>query len=110
MTNKNIVKQTAVFFAFTVILAAAFAVSLFLGTEQLDLSTETGKLILYKLRLPRSALVLISGALLAGTGAMFQLFFRNSLADPGLMGISSGATLGAICFAVFFVTNAPGIA
>lgn len=39
---------------------------------------------------------MISGALLAGSGAAFQMLFRNQLAEPGIIGISSGATLGAI--------------
>jgi len=46
--------------------------------------------------LPRSLLVLLTGVLLGGSGAVFQLFFRNPLAEPGIMGISSGATLGAV--------------
>ena len=36
------------------------------------------------------------GALLGGTGAVFQGFFRNPLADPGIMGVCSGATFGAV--------------
>ncbi len=61
-------------------------------TEDMDFS----RVILLKLRLPRCILVLLSGALLGGAGAIFQLFFRNPLAEPGIMGISSGATLGAV--------------
>ncbi len=57
--------------------------------------------ILVTLRLPRSILALLSGALLAGAGTVFQGFFRNSLADPGLIGVSSGATLGAVLFSIF---------
>lgn len=77
------------------VLVLFFCVSLFFGAE-----TPTFFLIRY-LRLPRSVLVLLSGALLAGSGAVFQLFFRNSLAEPGLLGISSGATLGAVSSACF---------
>lgn len=40
--------------------------------------------------------MLLSGALLAASGAVFQMFFRNPLAEPGLLGISAGATLGAV--------------
>lgn len=72
------------------VLVLSFCVSLFFGAE-----TPTFFLIRY-LRLPRSVLVLLSGALLAGSGAVFQMFFRNPLAEPGLLGISSGATLGAV--------------
>jgi hypothetical protein len=53
------------------------------------------RMILINIRVPRTLLAFASGALLAGAGAAFQLFFRNPLAEPGIMGISSGATLGA---------------
>jgi iron complex transport system permease protein len=52
--------------------------------------------ILYKLRLPRAALVALTGAALGGSGAAYQGLFRNPLADPYLIGISSGAGLGAV--------------
>ncbi len=59
------------------------------------------KIIILDLRLPRALLVLLTGILLGGSGAVFQLFFRNPLAEPGIMGISSGATLGAVIANVF---------
>lgn len=58
-------------------------------------------LILTKIRVPRALLSVLCGALLGGAGAMFQGFFRNPLADSGIMGISSGATLGAVCSGFF---------
>ncbi|MBQ0001927.1 MAG: iron ABC transporter permease [Treponema sp.] len=58
-------------------------------------------IILTKIRIPRALLSVLCGALLGGTGAMFQGFFRNPLADSGIMGISSGATLGAVCSGFF---------
>lgn len=61
--------------------------------------------IIFTLRLPRSLLALIAGILLGASGACFQRFFRNSLAEPGIIGISSAATLGAI-----FSTLLSGIA
>ena len=59
------------------------------------------KIIFLRLRLPRALLVLLTGIMLGGSGAVFQLFFRNPLAEPGIMGISSGATLGAVVASVF---------
>ena len=85
-----------------VILIISFLLSLILGAEKISFSSLTGnlssfeKIILFKLRLPRSCLVLLTGILLGGSGAVFQVFFRNPLAEPGIMGISSGATLGAV--------------
>lgn len=52
--------------------------------------------ILIQLRLPRTLLVALTGAALAGSGAAYQGLFRNPLADPYLIGIASGAGLGAV--------------
>ncbi|MEL6291387.1 MAG: iron ABC transporter permease [Pseudomonadota bacterium] len=54
------------------------------------------KLVLVDLRLPRTLLAAFVGAALALSGAMMQGMFRNPLADPGLIGVSAGATLAAI--------------
>lgn len=94
-------------FAITIfVLTAAFILSLALGAEKLPFKTIFGggdkfqNIILWNIRLPRSLLVLVTGILLGGSGAVFQMFFRNPLAEPGIMGISSGATLGAVCASV----------
>jgi iron complex transport system permease protein len=47
-------------------------------------------------RLPHTILIAITGAALAGSGAAYQGLFRNPLADPYLIGVASGAGLGAI--------------
>jgi len=53
------------------------------------------------LRLPRVALAALVGACLAAAGVLYQALFRNALADPYVLGVSSGAGLGAaIAFAV----------
>lgn len=52
--------------------------------------------IIFALRLPRTVLMAVTGAALAGSGAAYQGLFRNPLADPYLIGVSSGAGLGAI--------------
>ena len=94
-----------------IILIFSFVISLCLGAEKIDFSLllkdffinsqnpelNFQKIILFKLRLPRSLLALLTGILLAGSGAIFQMFFRNPLAEPGIMGLSSGATLGCFC-------------
>ncbi len=54
------------------------------------------QVILFELRLPRIVLALFVGAALAMAGACFQALLRNALADPYLLGISSGAALGVI--------------
>lgn len=57
---------------------------------------DTFTTILFDIRLPRTVLVALTGAALSGSGAAYQGLFRNPLADPYLLGIASGAGLGAI--------------
>jgi len=52
--------------------------------------------ILWNIRLPRAALIALTGMALGGSGAAYQGLFRNPLADPFLIGIASGAGLGAV--------------
>jgi iron complex transport system permease protein len=53
-------------------------------------------LIITELRLPRTVLALLVGAALGLSGAVLQGLTRNPLAEPGLLGVSSGAALGAV--------------
>jgi heme transport system permease protein len=72
-------------------LPSAFVSWLEGGTE-----TEVHALVLLDIRLPRTLLAVFVGASLAVSGALMQGLFRNPLADPGLLGVSSGAALGAV--------------
>ena len=54
------------------------------------------ELVLTAIRLPRVVLGVLVGAGLAASGALMQGLFRNPLADPGLIGVSSGAALAAV--------------
>ncbi len=58
-------------------------------------------LIVQDIRLPRTVLALIVGAVLGLAGAVLQGFTRNPLAEPALLGVSSGAALGAV-IAIYF--------
>ena len=51
--------------------------------------------LVLQLRAPRLVLALAAGSLLALCGASLQAQFRNPLAEPGLIGVSAGAALGA---------------
>lgn len=62
---------------------------------------EAARLILIELRLPRLVLALTIGAGLGLTGAVLQGYFRNPLADPGIVGVTSSAGLGAV-IALYF--------
>ncbi len=57
-------------------------------------------IIVFDIRLPRALLGFLIGAALAVSGAVMQGLFRNPLADPGLIGVSSGASLGAVTIIV----------
>jgi len=57
---------------------------------------QTIRLIVLELRLPRLLIVLASGAALAVSGAVMQGIFRNALADPALLGVSSGGALAIV--------------
>ena len=54
------------------------------------------EIILIDYRLPRGILAFLVGASLGASGVCFQGLFRNSLADPFVVGVSSGAALGAV--------------
>jgi len=58
--------------------------------------TETERAIILSLRLPRALLAGLVGAGLSVSGAIFQALLRNPLADPYILGVSSGAAVGAI--------------
>ena len=67
-----------------------------LFTGKLSTGLQTSAFIIWGIRLPRTALVLLTGAALGGSGAAYQGLFRNPLADPYLIGVASGAGLGAV--------------
>jgi iron complex transport system permease protein len=71
-------------------------VSFFPGVRlQLDWP-ETFNVIIFSIRLPHTILIAMTGAALSGSGAVYQGLFRNPLADPYLIGVASGAGLGAV--------------
>lgn len=58
--------------------------------------TSAAEVIVFQLRLPRVLLAAVVGGALAASGTVFQGLFRNALADPAIIGVSSGAALGAV--------------
>ncbi|MGE9010109.1 FecCD family ABC transporter permease [Leptospira interrogans] len=59
------------------------------------------QLVLWSIRIPRIAAAAMVGGLLAASGAIMQGLFRNPLADPALVGVSSGGAFAAACAIVF---------
>lgn len=90
-------------------LALLFSLLLALSTGPVQISflqmTPIDKTILLSLRLPRSLSSFFVGGGLALAGAIFQGLFRNPLADSYLLGVSSGASLGAAAAMVFRLTS-----
>jgi iron complex transport system permease protein len=77
-------------------LASLPRVLLAMSTGQYDATVSREQLVLLDIRLPRLLLGAFVGAALAVSGALMQGMFRNPLADPGLVGVSSGAALAAV--------------
>jgi iron complex transport system permease protein len=88
------------------VLAVAAGASLFLGRVNISphqildglfsSDVNLARLVVVELRLPRTVLAILVGAALGLSGAVLQGLLRNPLAEPGLLGVSSGAALGAV--------------
>ncbi|MGA9771200.1 MAG: iron ABC transporter permease [Blastocatellia bacterium] len=65
-----------------------------------DVSPEQ-RIIITDIRIPRAVMAIIVGAALSVAGAAYQALLRNPLADPGILGISSGAAIGALVATIF---------
>lgn len=77
-----------------------------LATAGLDVAVDPqAAAILGAIRLPRVVLGLLAGAALAGAGAVTQGVFRNPLAEPTVIGVSAGASLGATTMIVLAPTG-----
>ena len=111
MTNQHNPKKYLLITGILVL--AAFAVSLFVGRYPISasevLAILTGgeadpmsRAVLLNLRLPRTAMALMAGAGLGLAGSVFQLIFKNPLAAPDIVGVTSGANLGAAVAVVLF--------
>lgn len=103
--------------AYTVTIATlvvAIVLGVTIGTVQIPISTfwnaadDMASNILWKIRLPRVLLAGLVGASLAIAGAAFQGLLKNPLADPYTLGVSSGASVGAV-MTLFFSLSIPFI-
>lgn len=120
MTHKVLVRQTPWRFAYAFAFSLAALIGLMiasLATGPVNVSFDqwlqwlagepSGQagLVLGELRLPRTILSVLTGSTLAVGGAAMQSLFRNPLAEPGLVGVSAGAALGAVGAMAFGVTS-----
>ncbi|WJY26549.1 MULTISPECIES: FecCD family ABC transporter permease [Sporosarcina] len=95
------------------VLVTAVWLGVSIGAVHLPLSTlwnngadQTASTILWKIRMPRVLLAGLVGASLAIAGAAFQGLLKNPLADPYTLGVSSGASVGAV-MTLFFGISIP---
>jgi iron complex transport system permease protein len=66
---------------------------------------DSANIIVWAIRMPRMLAALLAGAILGAVGAVFQAFFRNPLAEPYVIGVSSGAGLGGTIAVVLGLTQ-----
>ena len=90
---------------FTVVSAIIRKIPLLNNLIHTDISEAT-QLIIFKVRMPRIIMAGIVGVGLSVVGASFQSLFKNPMADPYVLGISSGTALGA-AIAMIFKINSP---
>ncbi|GIO95456.1 iron(3+)-hydroxamate import system permease protein FhuG [Paenibacillus lautus] len=93
-------------------IAAVFLVSLNMGTMKIPLAevikafsgtgSEQNYTVLMHFRLPRMVIAILIGAGIAVSGAILQSVSRNALADPGILGINSGAGLAVVLYIFYF--------
>jgi iron complex transport system permease protein len=103
--------RLAVGLGLVVVVAVAVVVALLVGPTRLSIGEVVGALgrrlsgreaaswrdtVVVSVRLPRALVALLVGGGFAVAGAALQGLFRNPLADPGVLGVSSGASLGAV--------------
>ncbi len=88
------------------LLAITMLISLVFGAVDLDfdihnIMNSTDNFILYDIRMPRSIMVAVAGAILSVVGILMQTITKNPLSEPFILGISSGASAGAVSAIIF---------
>ncbi|OHB56843.1 MAG: iron ABC transporter [Planctomycetes bacterium GWF2_42_9] len=100
--------RKTIFIFICIFALAVLAISPFVGSVRIPLSAlfdfdrvSVESQVFYSLRLPRVLTAFLAGAALACCGVALQAMFRNPLATPFTLGISSGAAFGAAIFVLF---------
>lgn len=109
-------KQRIILAILFLLIVATIIVSLSLGYSTLTFKrlipvlfgdgTKKENFILFDIRMPRVIITLLAGMALALSGSILQGVTRNDLADPGIIGINSGAGVAITIFFLFFPTEA----
>jgi iron complex transport system permease protein len=108
--EKKAIKYTFLFFGLGIVLLLLFAADLFAGSVLLPVREvwaaltggaevpETTRNIVLNFRVPKAMVALLAGVSLSVSGLQMQTIFKNPLADPYVLGISSGSSLGVALF------------
>jgi iron complex transport system permease protein len=121
MIHPSIIKKQRVIIAFiSILILLTIVISLGLGYSSVSYNrilptifgegTFKEEFVLFSIRLPRIVVTLLAGMALAISGAILQGLTRNDLADPGIIGINSGAGVGIAVFFLFFPIDAAAFA
>ena len=111
--QKKIIKITIIGFPIIVILLSIFVGRYPLDPGQIldmlfspkDYLGDTAYSVIYNIRIPRILIGLLVGGILAASGAGLQGMFKNPLVDSGMLGVSSGASFGAVLGIIIFNNN-----
>ena len=106
LSSRKSNRNTIIFLVAAIILVAAFVISIGVGKYPISTSDMVDILlnrpvdsltrdVFYTLRLSRTIMALIAGIGLSVSGSVYQTIFKNPLATPDIIGVSSGANLGA---------------
>ena len=108
--ESNWMKEGMSFFLLFLILVAVFLLDLLMGSVPISVSQSISTLfypsaadpqissILFQFRIPKAITAVVAGAALSVAGLQMQTVFRNPIAGPDILGISSGASLGVALF------------
>lgn len=111
--KQKAVKSVAAFVVMVVLLVALFFAAVNIGSLKVSFQELLKGLFveynqdvatIYDLRFPRIIISMLTGAAVAVSGVLFQAVLKNPLADPGIIGISSGASFAAVLITAFAPT------
>jgi len=117
---RSLSKNTILFTGFTILLLVCFLADMFLGSVRIAIGDMLGiifrgesrqpewPIILWDFRFPRAMTAVFAGISLSLAGLQMQTIFRNPLAGPYVLGISSGASLGVALLVMGAVIILPG--
>ncbi len=110
-TGKSKAFRVMIIGIFAVFTAFAMIVSLIFGSADISFGTimhtllghvdTTDEMVIWNIRFPRNIVGALVGANLAVSGAILQAVMKNPLADPGIVGVSSGAGLAGVMMLIF---------